>query len=285
MRANLANMCLFSFIAALSFAGCDAKEASKNAVSAKAGEEIRDLAAPDHQSDPAKSVVGGFNASYLAGPWCLTAYELMSNKSAPNITYIFSEDGSFRFYTEGREDRTHAGSWEINNGRLALTPSHIIGAAPVTTIEPDKFVLEFSGYHTFRRGACGQENAGEQAAAITRLPVYVSEDGVGILRYSARDGGVHQYWLATGKFADNPDRPFETWSSDLGPYSGPDVAVLLHDLEYSPIPVNELAYELYERDPYRHVAYFSLVVDPTKAEPMSACGDVSRTDECSIKSP
>jgi len=116
------------------------------------------------------------------------------------------------------------------------------------------------------------------------LPIYVNADGVGILRYSRPDGSARELWLAAGGMTDNPERPFETIASDAGPFAGPHIAIYLPGGKMH-LPLDQIAYSLYERDPYKHFAYLRPVIDPAKAETMEACGEISRNYECSKKKP
>jgi len=97
------------------------------------------------------------------------------------------------------------------------------------------------------------------------------------------DDAKRDYWLAIGTRTNNPDRPFETFTGDIGPYAGPDFAISFAHINHTQIGIEDIAFELYEREPYRMTARFTPVTDAAKAEPSSACGDVSPIGECLIK--
>lgn len=116
------------------------------------------------------------------------------------------------------------------------------------------------------------------------LPIYVNADGVGILRYSRPDGSERELWLAAGGMTDNPERPFETIASDAGPFAGPHIAIYLPGGKMH-LPLDQIVFALSERGPYKHIAYLRPVIDPAKAETIEACGEVSRSYECSKTGP
>ena len=123
-------------------------------------------------------------------------------------------------------------------------------------------------------GARGEETSD------TFEPIYINDAGDGILRYSAPDGVARQYWLAIGMHRENRERPFETWSGDIGPFSGPEVAVSFAYIRHSQIPLDKIAFELYEKEPYKKAARFRPVIDPEQAETADTCGKISPVGEC-----
>ena len=129
--------------------------------------------------------------------------------------------------------------------------------------------------------------------AVEKVPfpesevVYIDENGEGILRYSVPGGKAGElYWFATGAFSGDPDRPIETLSSGDAAFTGPHIARYIWGLTGKGVPVDRFVMSLYQREPYRHVAHFRFVVDPSKAEPRENCGEIDiRTDECANKLP
>ena len=113
---------------------------------------------------------------------------------------------------------------------------------------------------------------------VAFVPVYVDDQANGILKFRAEDEGP--FWLAIGTHSDNEDRPFETWSGDIGPYSGPDIAIAFAYIKHQQIALEYMAFELYRKDPYAHVAYFRPVLNSDEAAPLSDCRQPSRIGEC-----
>jgi len=109
-------------------------------------------------------------------------------------------------------------------------------------------------------------------------PIYIDVEGNGILRFTADGDGP--YWIAIGMHTDNADRPFETWAGDIGPYSGPDIAIAFPYIKHQDIALEVIAFELYRKDPYIGVAFFKPELNVEKAESLSDCGQPSIIGEC-----
>jgi hypothetical protein len=275
----------------LTLAGCSGEAESSAEQKGEADSASRAELSPA-KSDPVQSSAqpgARISAEYLVGPWCYRGFTSGDFFQEQNINFIFHEDGTLLYQNSERDEIDRPGSWSINGDAVSVMPIFMSLAYKLKTVEPDKFVLSGMGDHIFTRGSCDESDSAEKQAdtppGVEALPFYVRNDGEGILRYSVLDGEAREYWLAQGLITGRSDRPFEPLSSDWGPFIGPDIAVYFSGQKRRDLPLDRVAWMIYEKNPFKAVAYFKPEINPEKAETKADCGAISFINECSNKRP
>ena len=112
------------------------------------------------------------------------------------------------------------------------------------------------------------------------VPIYLDDNGNGILRYEDPDGAAQQYDAALGMLTDYVPRPFEPFNLLGGPYSGPKVAICVDGLDKARVEEKGLVIQLYSNTENRAVAIYRPVFDASKAERIEREGKGAGPGEC-----
>lgn len=115
------------------------------------------------------------------------------------------------------------------------------------------------------------------------VPLYLDDDGNGILRYEDPAGGSDEYEAAIGGLSDSMPRPFEVFGALGGPWTGPRVAICMEGFRKDRLMDGHLAIELYNRTQAKPVLRYRPVFDPEKAEAIVTEGEGAGPGECSRK--
>ena len=115
------------------------------------------------------------------------------------------------------------------------------------------------------------------------VPVYLNENGNGILRYEDTDGGAQEYVAAIGGLSDSTVRPFEVFGALGGPWTGPKVAICMEGFRKDRMLGGALVVELYSNTEQKPVMRFRPVFDTSKAEAIVSEGEGAGPGECSRK--
>ena len=129
--------------------------------------------------------------------------------------------------------------------------------------------------------AVAQEDVSVDGVPV--VPVYLNENGNGILRYEDTDGGAQEYVAAIGGLSDSTVRPFEVFGALGGPWTGPKVAICMEGFRKDRMLGGALVVELYSNTEQKPVMRFRPVFDTSKAEAIVSEGEGAGPGECSRK--
>ena len=115
------------------------------------------------------------------------------------------------------------------------------------------------------------------------VPLYLSDQGNGILRYEDASGGTDEYTAAVGGLSDDATRPFQVMGALGGPWTGPRISVCIEFVNESSMMEGHLAFELYNATQGKSVIRFRPVFDGEKAEAILLEGEGAGRGECSRK--
>ncbi|WP_343116802.1 hypothetical protein [Ostreiculturibacter nitratireducens] len=113
------------------------------------------------------------------------------------------------------------------------------------------------------------------------VPLYVDDQGNGILRYEDPAGGSDEYEAAVGGLSDDKVRPFEVFGGLGSGWKGPRVSLCIEGLRKDGLMDGHLAYELYNRTQAKPVMRYRPVFDAEKAEAIVTVGEGAGPGECS----
>ena len=115
------------------------------------------------------------------------------------------------------------------------------------------------------------------------VPLYLSDQGNGILRYEDASGGTDEYTAAVGGLSDDTTRPFEVMGALGGPWTGPRISVCIEFVDKHRTMDGHLAFELYNATQGKSILRFRPVFDAEKAEAILLESEGAGRGECSRK--
>ncbi len=132
-------------------------------------------------------------------------------------------------------------------------------------------------------GTCFPAYSETAADGIEVRPLYLSEDGAGILRFDDPAGSTDEFSVAFGGETDNATRSFEVFGALGGPWKGPKVSVCITDFSESNLMGGKLLIELFNDTTGKPVVRYRPEFDPSEAEEIRVVGENAEPGECSKK--
>lgn len=130
--------------------------------------------------------------------------------------------------------------------------------------------------------AIAQEEVSSDGVPV--VPVFLDNDGNGIMRYEDPTREAQEYVAAVGGlFDDGGPRPFEVLGALGGPWIGPNIAICIEGIRADRTMDGALAFELYSNTYAKPVMRFRPVFDTEKAEKITTVGEGAGPGECSKK--
>lgn len=129
----------------------------------------------------------------------------------------------------------------------------------------------------------GAVRAESSPDGVEVAPLYLSDEGSGILRYEDPASGGDEYTAAWGGLSEDTVRPFEVMGALGGPWSGPRVAICIEYMQKNRMMNGRLAFELYNLNQKKPVMRFRPVFDAERAEAITQEGEGAGPGECSRK--
>lgn len=114
------------------------------------------------------------------------------------------------------------------------------------------------------------------------VPLFLDDDGNGILRYDDPSGSADEFMAAFGGLSDNKNRPFEVMGALGGPWSGPALSICIEGIKKGMLG-GHYAIEIYNTTKQQKVMRYRPVFDASQAEAILTTGEGAAPGECSRK--
>jgi hypothetical protein len=113
---------------------------------------------------------------------------------------------------------------------------------------------------------------------VPLLPVYIDEEGMGILRYSHPEGRAVPMVVATGTHTPGGPREFEVYGT-LGEWTGPELALCMRYMTQQRLRLTPNV-QVYSPTEEAVLARFEFIVDESKAEEIVSTDGGTGPGEC-----